>query len=324
MDRNERPRIVISKCIKFASCRWNGLMITSGFVKKLRDHAEFVPVCAEMEIGLGVPRKPLRLVGREDSVHMVQSETMLDVTGPMQRFANGFLDTLERVEGFILKDRSPSCGNKDVKVYPKMGKVAPSTTKGSGLFGKAVLERFSHSAVENEGRLNSFRMREHFLTKLFTLARFRTVKEAGGMNALVQFHTENKYILMAYNQSAMRLMGRLTANPGRKDPREVIGEYENLLTGTLAKLSRYTSNINVLMHALGYFKEGLQAAEKSFFLDTIERYRKGKVPLSVCTEIVRSWIVRFSEPYLTRQTYFSPYPEDLVEITDSGKGRGTG
>ena len=324
MDFKVIPRIVISKCIEFESCRWNGLMIPSSFVRKLTGHAEFIPVCAEMEVGLGVPRKPVRLVGTAESVRMVQSETMLDVTDKMLRFADGFLDSLERVEGFILKDRSPSCGNKDVKIYPKMGKVAPFTTKGSGLFGKAVLDRFSHLAVENEGRLNNFRIREHFLTKLFTIARFHSVRESGTMRALVRFHTENKLLLMAYNQSVMRLLGRLTANPERKSPYDVIKEYEGLLARALAKISRYTSNINVLMHALGYFKKKLSQEEKFHFLGAMERYRNGKVPLSVCTEILKSWIVRFGEQYLGLQTYFSPFPEDLVEITDSGKGRGNG
>ncbi len=324
MNTHERPRVVISKCIEFDRCRWNGLMITSGIVRKLKDLVDFEPVCPEVAIGLGVPRKPIRLVRSERDVRLLQSETEKDLTGDMTCFTRSFLDSVGTVEGFILKDRSPTCGNKDVKIYPKMGKVAPFTTKGSGLFGGKAAERFSRLAVETEGRLNNFLIREHFLTKLFLFARFRRAREIGGMDALVQFHTENKLLLMAYNQSVMRLLGRLTANPGRRlDPSEAIGSYESLLERAFARASRHTSNINVLMHALGYFKEKLQSAEKAYFLDTLDRYRKGKVPLSVCIGIVRSWIVRFQEPYLARQTYFSPYPEALVEITDSGKGRDT-
>ncbi len=321
MREHERPRVVVSKCIEFESCRWNGLMIRSPLVEKLKGYVDFIPVCPEMEIGLGVPRNPVRLVGTERSVRMVQSETMKDVTKDMEAFTCSFLGSLKNVDGFILKDRSPSCGNKDVKIYPKMGKVAPFSTKGSGLFGREVLKRFSHLAVENEGRLNNFRIREHFLTTLFTLSRFHSVKARGKMSSLVQFHTENKFLLMAYNQSIMRRMGRVVSNPDKKKPEEVIEEYQELLSSAFAKLSRYTSNINVLMHALGYFKDGLTSKEKSYFLQIIDRYRSEKLPLSVCTELLKSWIMRFNEQYLEQQSFFSPYPEELVEITDSGKGR---
>jgi uncharacterized protein YbgA (DUF1722 family) len=75
------------------------------------------------------------------------------------------------------------------------------------------------------------------------------------------------------------------------------------------------------MHALGFFSDGLSTGEKAFFLDALERYRAGRIPLSAVTAIARSWIVRFSTDYLKNQTFFEPYPTELVEISDSGKGR---
>ncbi|MBM3315413.1 DUF1722 domain-containing protein, partial [candidate division WOR-3 bacterium] len=84
---------------------------------------------------------------------------------------------------------------------------------------------------------------------------------------------------------------------------------------------RYTNAINVLMHALGYFSKLLTPAEKSHFLSSLERYRSGRLPLSAPVGILQSWIVRFNEPYLSRQHFFRPYPEELLVISDSGKGR---
>ena len=37
-------------------------MIKSSIVEKLREYAEFLPVCPEVDIGLGVPRDPVRVV----------------------------------------------------------------------------------------------------------------------------------------------------------------------------------------------------------------------------------------------------------------------
>ena len=77
------------------------------------------------------------------------------------------------------------------------------------------------------------------------------------------------------------------------------------------------------MHGLGYFSNELSSDEKAFFLDSLERYRAESVPLSVPLNIIRSFVVRFHEDYLAQQTFFEPYPEELMEITDSGKGRDT-
>jgi uncharacterized protein YbgA (DUF1722 family)/uncharacterized protein YbbK (DUF523 family) len=315
-----RPRIVSSKCLEFEACRYNGAMIPDPFVRKLIPLADFSPVCAEMEIGLGVPRDPIRIVKVKEELELLQPSTGLDCTAKMLAFCRGFLDALDEVDGFILKYRSPSCGIKDVKIHSPKDK-APALGKGPGFFGGAVLDRFPLLPVEDEGRLNNFRIREHFLTRLFTLADFRRVKGSGAMVDLVDFHSENKFLLMAYNQAELKAMGNLVANREKRPPAPVIEEYGLHLGRALAKPPRYTSSINVLMHALGYFKKGLTMREKAFFLDQLELYRAGKVPLSAPVSVVSAWIARFDEAYLSRQTFFSPYPTELVEITDSGKGR---
>jgi uncharacterized protein YbgA (DUF1722 family)/uncharacterized protein YbbK (DUF523 family) len=318
-----KPVVVASKCLGFAYCRFNGLTISSHTVDKLKPHVEFRTVCPEVDIGLGIPRDPVRLVKEAEEVRLVQPATGDDVTHKMTEFTESFLSSIEEVDGFILKSRSPSCGIIDVKIFPGMEKHS-SGLRGSGFFGGAVIDRFPNSPVEDEGRLTNFRIREHFLTRLFTMARFRAVKSSNSIKELVQFQTENKLLLMAYNQEKMRVLGRIVANPERRALGELIGDYEDNLAMAFARASRYTSNINVLMHGLGYFSEKLSSDEKAFFLDSLERYRAGSVPLSVPLNIIRAFIVRFQEYYLAQQTFFQPYPEDLMEITDSGKGRDTG
>ncbi|MDD4858406.1 MAG: DUF523 domain-containing protein, partial [Candidatus Krumholzibacteria bacterium] len=112
-----RPTVVVSKCLGFAACRYNGLGISSDFVKALMPDVDFVPVCAEVEIGLGVPREPIRVASGPNGLRLLQPSTGLDVTERMVRFARTFLESLSAVDGFILKSRSPSCGVRDVKVF---------------------------------------------------------------------------------------------------------------------------------------------------------------------------------------------------------------
>jgi len=193
---------------------------------------------------------------------------------------------------------------------------------GRGFFGEAVLERFGHLAVEDEARLRNFTLREHFLTRLFALAAFRDVRRQGGMKNLVRFHAENKGLLMAYHQAHLRKLGRVVANHERRPKAAVFADYAAGLAAALARPPRFTSIINVLMHALGYVSERLEAREKAFFLDALEKYRAGQAPLSVATALIQAWALRFDVAYLLEQTFLAPYPEALVEITDSGKGRG--
>jgi uncharacterized protein YbgA (DUF1722 family) len=250
----------------------------------------------------------------------VQPSTGADVTKKMERFARSYLASLRDVDGFILKSRSPSCGTKDVKMFAGVEKQAAVDT-GAGFFGGAVLETFRGCPVEDEGRLLNFRIREHFLTSLYALVRFRAVKAAGTMRELVEYQARHKLLLMSYNQKELRILGRIVANPEHKSMRDVFGEYEAHLRPAFATPARYTSNINVLMHVLGYFSEKLSNREKAFFLDSLEKYKAGRIPLSATISIVNSWLARFSQAYLDKQAYFEPYPESLVEITDSGKGR---
>lgn len=313
MKEFPRPIVVVSKCLEFDSCRWNGIMISSPEVRALKNFVEFVPVCPEAAIGLGVPRKPIRIVEKKGVQRLVQGETERDVTGEMKEFSREFLASVGDVDGFILKDRSPSCGFKDVKVYPSTGKVGVLHGKGTGFFGQEVAARFGHLAVETEGRLYNARLRENFYTKLYTLASFRMLKRKPTAGALVRFHSENKYLLMACNQSVMRQMGRVVANLEKRPAGEVLSSYEALLHQALAKPPRISSIINVLMHEAGYFKDRLDSREKSYFSEQLELYRGNRLPLSVLNALLYSWIVRFDEEYLRSQTFFNPFPGELVK-----------
>ncbi|MFZ0391954.1 MAG: DUF523 and DUF1722 domain-containing protein [Calditrichia bacterium] len=320
MKETVKPRVVLSKCLELEACRYNGQRIPNSFVNRLLHFVEVIPVCPEVEIGLGTPRDPIRIIEENGDHRLFQPASGKDVTAEMQDFSRQFLDSLPEVDGFILKSRSPSCGPRDVKVYPGAEKKAP-TGRTAGFFGEAVLEKFGHLAVEDEGRLNNFNIREHFLTRLFTLARFRHLKNSAGMADLVQFHARHKLLYMAYNQTEMRKMGRIVANP-RKEPLGIVLEnYAGHLHLALRRMPGFTSAINVLMHGLGYFSKKLMPPEKAFFLEALENYRQGKVPLSVPVNLLQAWIVRFEEKYLAEQYFFQPFPVEFVEITDSGKGR---
>lgn len=315
------PRIFISSCLEQKACRYNGQVIPDAFVKKVIAASEVLTACPEEAIGLGTPRDPVRVATDENgTLQLYQPATGTVHTKAMRSFTEEYLDALPELDGFLLKYGSPSCGPGGVKVYIGMREVK-STTKGAGFFGAAVRERFPDLPVEDEGRLKNFRIREHFLTSIYTLARYREAVATGSYNSIVAFHTTHKLLLMGYNQSRMREMGRLLADRKNSSFDELTVLYGEMLRSALYKIPREQSMINVLEHALGGFKKVLRSDEKRFFLNSIEEYRDERIPLSSLLFVLKAWAQRFENSYLLDQTFMDPYPKQLVDIHDSGKGR---
>jgi uncharacterized protein YbgA (DUF1722 family)/uncharacterized protein YbbK (DUF523 family) len=281
-----------------------------------------MPVCPEVEIGLGIPRETVRIVRMDGFDHLIQPATGSDVTGEMSAFATKFLDSLPPVDGFILKGGSPTSGTSGVRVYPSAEK-SQAIERTAGFFARAVLERFSELPIEDELRLNNARIRDHFLTCIFTLAAFREAEEKGEREDLSTFHAANKLVLMACHQQLMHEMGQLVASRAKKEPAELFFHYRHLLCAALAQVPRYTNNINVLQHALGHFSKRVSSEEKAYCLRLIGRYTEGHTTLAEPRDLLRSWVIRFQERGLLNQTFFAPYPAELTdipeEITDRGR-----
>lgn len=314
-----KPRIVVSKCLGFDPCRYDGEVVENNFVAELEPHVNFVCVCPEVEIGLGTPRAPVRLVSASgDAFKLIQPSSGFDVSERMTGFSAGFLDSVGELDGFLLKNRSPSCGIADVKFYagPEKG---PAIGRTAGIFGAAVLERFPDLAVEDEGRLMNLAIREHFLTRIFAFARFRALEQSGSLGAMVRFHATHKLLLMSYSQLHLRELGRIVANAKKQKLPILLRLYKNVFHDAFRRIPRRTSPINVLMHAAGYFKTQLNSREKTHFLTILNSYRGKKLPVSAPIAVLRSWISRFETSYLLDQTFFQPFPDPLITLQDSAR-----
>ena len=114
MSRGEpRIRLGISACLLGERVRFDGGHKRDAFlVETLGRFVEWVPVCPEVESGMGAPREPMRLVrpaGRE--LHLRVTRTGEDLTGMMGRFTRRRLEELAEDDlcGFVLKKNSPTC-----------------------------------------------------------------------------------------------------------------------------------------------------------------------------------------------------------------------
>ena len=321
MNKNiVKPIVVISNCLELKACRYNGELIPNSFIKNLKPFVIYKPICPEIEIGLGVPRDPIKIISKNDKQNLVQPSTGNDYTNVMNDFAKKFNNSLSEVDGFILKSRSPSCGIKDVNLYDKLdkGQVIGKTT---GLFAKEVLKKFEGLAIEDEGRLANHRIREHFLTKLFLLASFRHLKKKQSIAGLIKFHDVNKFILMSHNQSKTREMENMIASFNNKNLEDIFNNYEEKLKVVFKNIARKDSNINMFIHVFGYLSNKLNSKEKTFFIENLDKYRNKEIPITSILILLKSWVLKYEQKYLIEQTFFSPYPEELINISDSSKGR---
>tara|TARA_Y100000590_G_scaffold468184_1_gene649896 strand:- start:1836 stop:2783 length:948 start_codon:yes stop_codon:yes gene_type:complete len=308
-----KPKIIVSKCLEFDACRYDGQLIKNKFIKNLKKFIDFIPVCPEVEIGMGIPRDSIRIIKNNRERLLFQPETGNDFSKKMDSFSKNFLNNLTDIDGFILKTNSPSCGVFSAKIYPKKFN-SPPDSKGAGFFAEQILSLYPNHPIEEEKRLNNIFIREHFYTSIFTIADFKNVKN---FNTLYSFHSKHKYLFMSYNQTLLTKMGDIAANRSKNKFPDVLKKYKNLLLILFTKKSRYPTNINTQMHVMGYFKDYLTSKEKKHFLNIIEEYRNKKLPISAVNGVLVSWINRFENKYLMNQSFFNPFPKEIIEKEQS-------
>lgn len=301
-----RPRVVVSKCLGFESCRYNGQIISSDEVKEMRDHMDFITVCPESEIGLGVPRDPVRLVRDGQDKKLVQPNTGRDVTSEMKDYCADFLKENSDVDGFILKSKSPSCGLKETKIYAAIDGAAP-VAKGAGFFGDAVLKYHPKKAIESEGRLRNYQIRDHFLTKIYALSSFRGVKN---LEELQKFHEHNRLLLKSYDEEMYEKLCTLSGEGGS------LKYYEEILYELFNRPPECESKIKIMNELFTELKGNVEEDEIDFFEVSLDEYREGNTSLNVPLSILYTWVLRGKDSGLKYQSFFNPYPRKLVRLED--------
>jgi uncharacterized protein YbbK (DUF523 family) len=166
MTKPTPPRIGISQCLLGDNVRYDGgHKLDSVLIETLSRHVEWVPVCPEVEVGLGTPREPMHLVGDPQAPRLVTINTRVDHTEAMRRFVQRRVRELEalNLSGFVFKSASPSCGITGVSLFNGQGM---ETHNGVGLFAQAFMKHFPLMPVEEEGRLHDLQAVKNFLERV--------------------------------------------------------------------------------------------------------------------------------------------------------------
>jgi uncharacterized protein YbgA (DUF1722 family)/uncharacterized protein YbbK (DUF523 family) len=314
MAQGPRPiRIGISSCLLGQEVRYDGGHKRDRFLTDvLGSFVEWVPVCPEVESGMGIPRPSVRLVRSGDDVRMIAERSGEDHTRSMRAFARKRVAALRKLDlaGYVLKRDSPSCGMERVRVYAEGGMPEK---KGRGLFAEALIDGMPQLPVEEEGRLNDAVLRENFIERVFAYRRLRDLfRGRWSVGSLVVFHTAHKLQLMSHEPKAYQRLGRLVGEAKGMDRDELRSRYiEGFMSG-LARKATPSRNVNAMHHMLGFFRKHLDARSKQELLGLIEDYRNGLVPLVVPLTLIRHYVERFEVAYLRDQHYLVPHPKELM------------
>jgi uncharacterized protein YbgA (DUF1722 family)/uncharacterized protein YbbK (DUF523 family) len=305
-------RLGVSSCLLGEKVRYNGEHKLDRFIRDtLGQYIEYVPVCPEVECGLGIPREAMRLVGDRRSPRLVSSNSGKDHTERMLQWAQKRVVELEQENlcGYIFKSGSPSSGMERVKVYNERGIPAKN---GIGMFAKVFMEHFPLLPVEDEGRLHDPKLRESFIEAVFTLKRWReSLVQGENPGNLVKFHTSHKMLILSHSPEHYRKMGKLVAQLKDMPLKDLFREYGLLLMEALRRKTTIKKNTNVLQHLMGYFKKELSSDEKQELLDVIGLYMNGHVPLIVPVTLINHYTRKYDQAYLKGQYYLHPHPIEL-------------
>ncbi len=312
--RDSEIRVGISSCLLGEKVRFDaGHKRDKYILDVLGPYFRFVPVCPEVEVGMGVPRESVRLVGTPENPRMVGNKTGEDWTERMIKFREKRYKQLEKykLSGYILKKDSPSCGMERVKIYSDKGMAE---RKAKGMWGGQLQEHFPLMPVEEEGRLNDLPLRENFIVRVFAYNSLQKLFDKAQFKRkdVVGFHTNHKLLLMAHSQKHYKILGKLVAEIAKYTSTEFKEKYSETFMDGLKYKTTNKKNANVMLHIMGYLKKHLSKDEKADILATIEDYRNNLIPLVVPMTLIRHYINKFSVDYIIDQSYLNPHPKELM------------
>lgn len=306
----QQIQVGISACLLGQQVRFDGGHKRSDFVEnELTRYFSFTSVCPEMAIGLGSPRKAIRLVKRDDIIYVEASDGSFDVTEQLTTFSQQQTAKFDHLAGYILCAKSPSCGMERVRIYSSKG----SAKEGVGVYARILMATNPLLPVEEDGRLCDPILRENFVTRVFAYHDWLTLQNSGiTRGKLIAFHSRYKYLLFAHQPAAYKSLGKLLGDAVDLPLETLASRYiSGLMQGLQQRVSR-KNHANVLQHLQGYFKKYLSAAQKAELQTTIDKYRRGLLPLMSPMTLLQHYLREYPNPYLASQVYFNPHPEDLA------------
>ena len=317
MTNFARPIIGVSKCLEFDMCRYDGSRINNNFIRNMKEYVDFITVCPEIGIGLGSPRKPIRLVTIGGKKNLYQPSSKKNLTKDMHDFTKKFITSNTIFDGFIFKRDSPTCGIMDVRLYHKLG-TDVGYGKTSGMFSEGILKQFPNLVKEDEKRLNNISIRENFLTRIFVLAYLRESLQFKQIEKLIYFHSKNILLFLCYDEDLTVKLGLILKSSD--DFKIIASKYKNIVYSILSSIPKKNSIIDTFNYIFTPIRSKLSSSEQSHYFSLIDGFDNDLISQSEISTLLYSWALRYDLKSVIDQSLFNPFPKNLLlDLIESKK-----
>ena len=308
-----KPKIVVSECLYGTKCRYDSQGYNDKVIQSLKDYVDIQTVCPELAIGLSIPREPIRIeMNKENEEYrLIDYNSKNDYTNQMTEFSEEFINGLDDIDGFILKSRSPTCGLKDAKVYYRGNKCSIRSNE-NGFFSQKIIDKYDYLPIENEGRLKNYNIRDNFFTRIFFINNLKNNKN------IIEFHKNNLLLLKSYDEESTNEVSDIL-NENRME--DQVHQYKEKVLNIFSNQRKKENKLSIIIKVFEKYKNMLNEEEINMFNGLIESYENQRIPFSTLEVVIKMYATRFKDKDILNQTFFYPYPENLINITDSGKGR---
>lgn len=307
-----KPVVVLSSCLGGINCRWDGERIDSDMVNHLKSSVTFILVCPEVEIGLSTPRERVQVESYPEGHRLVFAKSKVNLTDKLNRFSKKFIRAHADADGFIMKDRSPSCGLDKAKLYS--GSVgSPLVGRTKGMFARAIMDALPDTPITTEGFLLDQGERDRFLTQIHTCANFRVARKTCTEASLAKFHEANYWLFETFSRRRLVQMNTwIKRGYGSKSSEWDIYEQTLLTmmstsarTNSIESAARLRLNDPALGFSAGEIKKG------NLLADQVRLEKIDKVSFRTQLRVI---FARVPAAALQDRSYLEPYPLKLENI----------
>ena len=301
-----KPKIVVSECLYGTKCRYDGQGYNDKVIQSLKDYVDIQTVCPELAIGLSIPREPIRIeMNKENEEYrLIDYNSKNDYTNQMTEFSEEFINGLDDIDGFILKSRSPTCGLKDAKVY-YCGNKCSIRSNENGFFSQKIIDKYDYLPIENEGRLKNYNIRDNFFTRIFFINNLKNNKN------IIEFHKNNLLLLKSYDEESTNEVSDIL-NENRME--DQVHQYKEKVLNIVSNQRKKENKLSIIIKVFEKYKNMLNEEEINMFNGLIESYENQRIPFSTLEVVIKMYATRFKDKDILNQTFFYPYPENLINI----------
>ncbi|MDG9667830.1 DUF523 and DUF1722 domain-containing protein [Hahella sp. CR1] len=312
MENSKRPQIGVSACLMGEQVRFDGGHKKSSLLTdRLRDVFDFQAFCPEVAIGMGIPRRPIRLIERDGQVRAVGSkDAELDVTDKLASYAVSLEDKISRLDGYVFMQKSPSCGVFRVKLYNESSDAVIGAR--AGIFAEKVMQAHPNMPIEEAGRLNEPALLENFVVRVCCYREWKDqVLASPSPEKLQLFHRRYKYLLMAHHPQDQILLGNIAAQVRSASMEGALKQYETVLMRCLTHRAQRKNHFHVLTNISKVLRKTMNGWQKQEWDTVLTDYRHGVIPLVAPLTLLKHYCSATQDGFLAEQVYLQPYPSHL-------------